>query len=66
MLCPDITTDPEWEAEQVDRLLGFEVLRHAVEARYQEVAPVELADRTALDKGYAYRIVEKLRLLHAR
>jgi hypothetical protein len=62
----DPTLNPVWEAEQVDRLLGFEVLRRAVDARYQPVNPVELADRVAVDKGYPHRIIEKLRLSHAR
>ncbi len=61
----DITLDPLWEAEQVDRLLGFEVLRRTVDARYQPVNPVDLADRVAVDKGYPHRIIEKIRLRHA-
>lgn len=66
MLSPDITLNPQWEAEQVDRLVGFEILRRAVDARYQPVNPADLADRVAVDKGYPNRIIEKLRASHAR
>jgi len=56
----DITIDPEWQAEQVDRLLGFELLQQAIHARYQPIDAAHLADKVALDKGMAYRIVQSI------
>lgn len=63
----DQTLNPEWQAEQTDRLLGYEILHHTMTADYHPVAPAVLADKIAADKGLSYRIIESLQAhLHAR
>ena len=62
----DITLDGAWQAEQVDRLLGFEILQHALNARYQPLDAAVLADKVALDKGIAHRIIKKIKSSHER
>jgi hypothetical protein len=54
------TLDREWLNEQTDRLLAFEMLRHALEARYQPVEPALLGDKIALDKGACHRITQAI------
>lgn len=62
---PDVTTNPEWEGEQVDRFLGHEILRRTMEANYHPVNPAELAELAGFDKGYPTRIIEAIRESYA-
>lgn len=48
---------PEWQAEQVDRLLGFEILTRALSACYQPVSPERLGDKLGVGKGFSNRII---------
>ena len=57
----DPSADPVWQAEQADRLLGFEVLQHVMRADYHPVPADALADKVGIDKNLTYRILEKLR-----
>lgn len=54
---PDVTTDPVWVAEQMDRLLGFEVLNMAVSGDPTPIAPHVLADKIGVYKGLPHRII---------
>ena len=56
----DITLSPEWQAEQMDRLLGFEILTRTLTAQYQPINPELLADKIGAHKGVAYTIVQNL------
>lgn len=56
----DITLDPKWQDEQVDRLLGFEILQRMLHAEYQPIEAAILADKVAIDKGAAYRIIRSI------
>ena len=56
----DITLNPEWQAEQMDRLLGFEILTRTLTAQYQPINPELLADKIGAHKGVAYTIVQNL------
>jgi hypothetical protein len=56
----DITLDPKWQDEQVDRLLGFEILQRMLHAEYQPIEAAVLADKVAIDKGAAYRIIRSI------
>jgi len=62
----DITLDAAWQAQQVDIFLGFEILQHALNARYQPLDAAVLADKVALDKGIAHRIVKKIQSSYER
>ncbi len=57
----DITTSREWQEEQIDRLLGFEILSRSLRAQYQPIDPAILADKIGLDKGTAFRIVQQIK-----
>lgn len=57
----DPSVDPVWQAEQADRLLGFEVLSHVMRGDYHPVAADALADKVGIDKNLTHRILEKLR-----
>jgi hypothetical protein len=52
----DITLDSVWQNRQTMRLLGYEVLRKAIEARHGKIPAYELADRTASDHHEAGRV----------
>lgn len=56
----DITLDPQWQAEQMDRLLGFEILTRSLNAQYQPISPELLSDKIGAHKGFAYTIVQNL------
>lgn len=56
----DITLDSKWQDEQVDRLLGFEILQRMLHAEYQPIEAAVLADKVAIDKGAAYRIIRSI------
>lgn len=56
----DITLDPEWQAEQADRLLGFEILSRACTATYQPIDPVLLSDKIGATKGFSFKIIKNL------
>ena len=56
----DITADPDWQSEQIDRLLGFEVLQAHLHARFQPMDAERLADKISLDKGISHRIVKSI------
>lgn len=57
----DITTSRAWQEEQIDRLLGFEILSRTLRAQYQPIDPAVLADKVGLDKGTAFRIVQQIK-----
>ncbi len=56
----DITLNPVWQAEQMDRLLGFEILTRTLTAQYQPISPELLADKIGAHKGLAFTIVQNL------
>jgi hypothetical protein len=53
----DPTLDPVWQAEQMDRLLGFEILTRVLSASYQPVAPELLADKVGANKSFSNKII---------
>jgi hypothetical protein len=53
--------DPEWQAEQTDRLLGFEILTRTLSARYQPLSPQELSEKIAANKNYSYSVIQSIR-----
>jgi hypothetical protein len=57
----DPTLDPGWQAEQTDRLLGFEILTRTLSAKYQPISPQELSDRIAANKNFSYSIIQSIR-----
>lgn len=59
----DPTSNKEWLSEQVDRLLGFEILHRTLHAQYQPIEPTALSDKTGLDRNAAKRIVTHLRTI---
>jgi len=57
----DITLDASWQAEQTDRLIGFEFLTRTLQARYQPIEPEHLADKIASHKGLTNLIIQGIR-----
>ena len=57
----DPTSNREWLDEQVDRLLGFEILHRTIHAQYQPLEATVLSDKTGLDRNAAKRIINNLR-----
>ena len=54
----DCTLNPQWCAEQTDRLIAFEILQRVLRADTQPVEPGVLGDKIALDKGLTHRIIK--------
>ena len=58
----DITLDPEWIEEQVDRLAAWEYLnRYAKNQLDQPMRQQELCDRIGVHKGYIYEMAKSVR-----
>ena len=57
----DPSLDPKWIGENLDRLLGYEILQRSIRAQYQEMDPVALEDAVGADYGLYTRIIKKLR-----
>lgn len=47
---PDITTDKVWLEEQQNRLLGFEILNHALRAQRCTISLYEIREKTTLNQ----------------
>jgi hypothetical protein len=55
----DITLDPEWIKEQVDRLAGWEYLNRYVKHQLKTpMRPQELCDKIGVYKGYIHDITK--------
>lgn len=58
----DITLDPEWIEEQVDRLAAWEYLNRYVKHELdQPMRPQELCDRIGVHKGYIHEMTKSAR-----
>jgi len=60
----DITTHPEWLDEQIDRLIGFEVLHKALSADPTPIPPSLLADKIGCYKGFSHNVLTKIAQRH--
>jgi hypothetical protein len=56
----DTTMDAAWQAENMDRLLGFEILSRTLRATFQPMAPELLADKVGMDKGMSFKMVKEI------
>ena len=58
----DITLDPEWIEEQVDRLAAWEYFNRYVKHELdQPMRPQELCDRIGVHKGYIHEMAKSVR-----
>jgi len=59
----DPSLDPKWIGENLDRMLGYEILQRSIKAKYQAMNAVELEDAVGADYGLYTRIIKKTRSL---
>ena len=62
--CPnneDITTDPEWQFRQMDRLLAWELLQNSLGRGKPEISERTLADRLAMPTGFWHVMIRKIK-----
>lgn len=58
----DITLDPEWISEQVNRLAGWEYLnRYLSNELDKPMLPQELCDKIGVHKGYIHEMTKSIR-----
>jgi hypothetical protein len=57
----DITTDPVWVNEQIDRLLGWELLRRELMCDVTPVETMELCDSIGVNKGYVHTVLQSVK-----
>lgn len=62
----DPTLDPKWLGENLDRMLGYEILQRSFRSEYQEMNPVQLEDAVGVDYGFYARIINKNRSIFNR
>ena len=59
----DLTLDPDFIEEQVDRLLAWEMLkRYFNNQECLEMKPLELCDKIGVNKGYIHKLIRNIRL----
>lgn len=61
MQVKDKTTDPVWLDQQIDRLLGFEVLHKAITGDPHQMSPADLGDKIGVHKGYSHCILKNIK-----
>jgi hypothetical protein len=55
----DITLNPEWLEEQVNRLAGWEMLhRHVKHQHNLPMKPLDLCDKIGVNKGYVHQVIK--------
>jgi hypothetical protein len=57
---PENTKNRVWLAEQMDRLLAFEVLKKVCTADPEPISPELLADKIGLNKGFSYNMMTQI------
>lgn len=57
----DITTDKAWIGEQIDRLLGWELLKRELTCDVTPISTVELCDNIGVNKGFVHTILKQVR-----
>lgn len=57
----DITGDPEWQFQQMDRLLGWEMLQNSLGRGKAETTERALADRLAMPTGFWHVMIRKIK-----
>jgi hypothetical protein len=59
----DYTLDKSFIEEEVDRLLGWEILRrYCLCQECEEMKPLELCDKIGVNKGYIHKLIRNIRL----
>lgn len=62
----DITLDPQWQVEQSDRLLGFELLKRALKSQFQPLSDYDLTDRIGVHRASVTFLIQRLRKTHGQ
>jgi hypothetical protein len=57
----DITGNPEWQFQQMDRLLGWEMLQNALGRGKPENSERVLAERLAMPSGFWHVMIRKIK-----
>ncbi len=57
----DITTDPEWQFRQMDRLLAWEMLQNALGRGKPDISERVMADRLAMPAGFWHVMIRKIK-----
>lgn len=57
----DLTLDPEFLNEQIDRLLGWEMLLRECLGEKEPIQAQDLCDRIGVNKNYVHWVLEEIR-----
>jgi hypothetical protein len=58
----DITLDPEFIDQQIDRMLGWEILnRYLNHQANLPMRPLELCDKIGVNKGYVHQVIQTVK-----
>lgn len=59
----DSTDSPEWIGEQVDRVLGYEVLRKTLAGDPSNFTTTQLSEKIGVHRNYLRPIINKINLI---
>lgn len=57
----DLTLDPDFLNEQIDRLLGWELLMRECLGEQEPIPAQELCDRIGVNKNYVHWVLEQIK-----
>jgi hypothetical protein len=58
----DITLDPEFVDQQIDRMLGWEILNRYLNHQVNiPMQPLELCDKIGVNKGYVHQVIKTVK-----
>jgi len=57
----DITTNEVWIGEQVDRVLGWEILKKNINRDFRPTKPKDLCDKIGVCDQYVYQVVQSVK-----
>jgi hypothetical protein len=58
----DLTLDPDFINNQIDRLLGWEILqRYCNNQENLPIKPLDLCDKIGVNKGYVHQVIITVR-----
>ena len=57
----DITTNEVWIGKQIDRILGWEILKKNINRDFRPIKPKDLCDKMGVCDQYVYQVMQSVK-----